>query len=73
MLCLVPVEEVVFHVASLIGQNSNARYFKEHGWPTSTVFATPPESDADRSKLIDILQVPVLSIFCSLYSNVVSF
>ncbi|KMT08762.1 hypothetical protein BVRB_6g134860 [Beta vulgaris subsp. vulgaris] len=31
-------------------------YFKEHGWPTSTVFATPPESDADRSKLIDILQ-----------------
>uniref|UniRef100_A0A7C8ZX72 Sugar-terminal-phosphatase n=1 Tax=Opuntia streptacantha TaxID=393608 RepID=A0A7C8ZX72_OPUST len=31
-------------------------YFKEHGWPTSTIFETPPESDADRAKLIDILQ-----------------
>ncbi|CAO2827793.1 unnamed protein product [Amaranthus hypochondriacus] len=31
-------------------------YFKEHGWPTSTVFEMPPENDADRSKLIDILQ-----------------
>ncbi|KAJ8446644.1 hypothetical protein Cgig2_002806 [Carnegiea gigantea] len=33
------------------------RYFKEHGWPTSTIFETPPESEADRAKLIDILQV----------------
>ncbi|KAL0352283.1 UNVERIFIED_CONTAM: Haloacid dehalogenase-like hydrolase domain-containing protein [Sesamum calycinum] len=31
-------------------------YFKEHGWPTSTVFDTSPESDEDRAKLIDILQ-----------------
>ncbi|KNA25834.1 hypothetical protein SOVF_002810 [Spinacia oleracea] len=31
-------------------------YFKEHGWPTSTVSDTPPENDTDRSKLIDILQ-----------------
>ncbi|GAB2226081.1 hypothetical protein Drorol1_Dr00021867 [Drosera rotundifolia] len=31
-------------------------YFKEHGWPSSTIFEVPPESDADRAKLIDILQ-----------------
>ncbi|GAB2283378.1 hypothetical protein Dimus_017892 [Dionaea muscipula] len=31
-------------------------YFKEHGWPTSTIFEDPPENDADRAKLIDILQ-----------------
>ncbi|MFS8015124.1 putative sugar-terminal-phosphatase [Helianthus anomalus] len=31
-------------------------YFKENGWPTSTLFPTPPESDADRAKLIDVLQ-----------------
>ncbi|KAJ9545240.1 hypothetical protein OSB04_024947 [Centaurea solstitialis] len=31
-------------------------YFKENGWPSSTVFATPPENDTDREKLIDILQ-----------------
>ncbi|XP_021714195.1 haloacid dehalogenase-like hydrolase domain-containing protein At4g39970 [Chenopodium quinoa] len=31
-------------------------YFKEHGWPTSTIFETPPENDTDRSKLIDIIQ-----------------
>lgn len=33
------------------------RYFKENGWPTSTLFATPPESDIDRATLIDTLQV----------------
>ncbi|XP_073126035.1 haloacid dehalogenase-like hydrolase domain-containing protein At4g39970 [Henckelia pumila] len=31
-------------------------YFKEHGWPTSTVFDSSPENDDDRAKLIDILQ-----------------
>lgn len=31
-------------------------YFKEHGWPSSTVFETPPENDDDRAKLIDTLQ-----------------
>ncbi|KAL6337894.1 hypothetical protein AAG906_002359 [Vitis piasezkii] len=31
-------------------------YFKEYGWPSSTVFDTPPEDDGDRAKLIDILQ-----------------
>uniref|UniRef100_A0A803KSI0 Uncharacterized protein n=1 Tax=Chenopodium quinoa TaxID=63459 RepID=A0A803KSI0_CHEQI len=45
-----------FHVASLIVQKSTARYFKEHGWPTSTIFETPPENDTDRSKLIDVIQ-----------------
>lgn len=33
------------------------RYFKEHGWPTSTIFQNPPEDDNDRAKLIDTLQV----------------
>ncbi|GAB4848706.1 hypothetical protein Ancab_003433 [Ancistrocladus abbreviatus] len=31
-------------------------YFKEYGWPTSTIFETPPENDADRAKLIDTIQ-----------------
>lgn len=31
-------------------------YFKEHGWPSSTIFETPPEDDESRSKLIDTLQ-----------------
>ncbi|KAH1113703.1 hypothetical protein J1N35_007081 [Gossypium stocksii] len=31
-------------------------YFKEHGWPSSTIFETPPESDEERAKLIDTLQ-----------------
>ncbi|PON90921.1 HAD hydrolase, subfamily IA [Trema orientale] len=31
-------------------------YFKEHGWPSSTIFKTPPEDDENRAKLIDTLQ-----------------
>ncbi|KAF5749786.1 putative 2-deoxyglucose-6-phosphate phosphatase [Tripterygium wilfordii] len=31
-------------------------YFKEHGWPSSTIFNTPPENDEDRANLIDTLQ-----------------
>ncbi|XP_027364194.1 haloacid dehalogenase-like hydrolase domain-containing protein At4g39970 isoform X3 [Abrus precatorius] len=31
-------------------------YFKEHGWPSSTLFETPPSNDEDRAKLIDTLQ-----------------
>ncbi|KAK8484220.1 hypothetical protein V6N13_076701 [Hibiscus sabdariffa] len=31
-------------------------YFKEHRWPSSTLFETPPESDEERAKLIDTLQ-----------------
>ncbi|XP_029130244.1 haloacid dehalogenase-like hydrolase domain-containing protein At4g39970 isoform X2 [Cajanus cajan] len=31
-------------------------YFKEHGWPSSTLFATPPTNDEDRANLIDTLQ-----------------
>lgn len=33
------------------------RYFKENGWPSSTIFITPPETDIDRAMLIDTLQV----------------
>ncbi|TXG60172.1 hypothetical protein EZV62_014745 [Acer yangbiense] len=29
---------------------------QEHGWPSSTIFDTPPENDDDRAKLIDTLQ-----------------
>ena len=39
------------------------RYFKEHGWPSSTIFETPPENDEDRAKLIDTLQVLNLVIY----------
>lgn len=31
-------------------------YFKEHGWPTSSIFETPPVNDDDKAKLIDTLQ-----------------
>lgn len=31
-------------------------FFKEHGWPCSSVFEIPPENDTDREKLIDTLQ-----------------
>uniref|UniRef100_A0A1J3DE99 Haloacid dehalogenase-like hydrolase domain-containing protein n=1 Tax=Noccaea caerulescens TaxID=107243 RepID=A0A1J3DE99_NOCCA len=31
-------------------------YFRENGWPTSTIFDSPPENDDDRAKLIDTLQ-----------------
>lgn len=32
-------------------------YFKENGWPISTIFESPPQNDHDRAKLIDTLQV----------------
>ncbi|MCL7051918.1 hypothetical protein MKW94_017783 [Papaver nudicaule] len=31
-------------------------YFKENGWPTSSIFESAPESDSDRAKLLDTLQ-----------------
>ncbi|KAF5198151.1 Haloacid dehalogenase-like hydrolase domain-containing protein [Thalictrum thalictroides] len=31
-------------------------YFKENGWPSSTIFDSPPKDDSDRAKLIDTLQ-----------------
>ncbi|CAA0841810.1 Haloacid dehalogenase-like hydrolase domain-containing protein [Striga hermonthica] len=31
-------------------------YFKEHGWPTSTIFDESPVNDEDRAALIDVLQ-----------------
>ncbi|KAM1426917.1 hypothetical protein PS1_019388 [Malus domestica] len=31
-------------------------YFKEHGWPSSTIFEKPPEDDEGRTKIIDTIQ-----------------
>ncbi|XP_078162502.1 haloacid dehalogenase-like hydrolase (HAD) superfamily protein [Carex rostrata] len=31
-------------------------YFGEKGWPTSSVFETPPSTASDREKLVDVLQ-----------------
>ncbi|RZC64473.1 hypothetical protein C5167_008161 [Papaver somniferum] len=31
-------------------------YFKENGWPTSSIFESAPENDADKATLIDTLQ-----------------
>lgn len=31
-------------------------YFNENGWPSSSVFETPPSNDSDRERLIDVLQ-----------------
>lgn len=33
------------------------RYFGENGWPSSKLFETPPSSDSDKEKLVDIIQV----------------
>lgn len=31
-------------------------YFNENGWPTSSVFESPPTEKSDREKLVDVLQ-----------------
>ncbi|XP_010937415.3 haloacid dehalogenase-like hydrolase domain-containing protein At4g39970 [Elaeis guineensis] len=31
-------------------------YFNENGWPSSPIFETPPSTDSDKERLIDILQ-----------------
>lgn len=31
-------------------------YFKEHGWPSSTIFENPPVTNDDQAKLIDLIQ-----------------
>ncbi|KAL6644628.1 hypothetical protein ACP70R_016236 [Stipagrostis hirtigluma subsp. patula] len=31
-------------------------YFGENGWPSSKIFETPPSTDADKEKLVDIIQ-----------------
>ncbi|GAY38707.1 hypothetical protein CUMW_038730 [Citrus unshiu] len=31
-------------------------YFKEHGWPSSTILDNPPVTDDDQAKLIDLIQ-----------------
>ncbi|XP_050208523.1 psbP domain-containing protein 2, chloroplastic [Mercurialis annua] len=38
------------------GGKPNMRYFKEHGWPSSTVVQKPPRDDDSRAELIDTLQ-----------------
>ncbi|KAJ1405315.1 Phosphoglycolate phosphatase-like, domain 2 [Sesbania bispinosa] len=38
------------------GASNSTMYFGEHGWPSSTLFETPPSNDEDRAKLIDTLQ-----------------
>ncbi|CAD6259103.1 unnamed protein product [Miscanthus lutarioriparius] len=32
-------------------------YFGENGWPSSKIFETPPSTDSDKEKLVDIIQV----------------
>ncbi|OEL31677.1 Haloacid dehalogenase-like hydrolase domain-containing protein [Dichanthelium oligosanthes] len=31
-------------------------YFGENGWPSSKIFQTPPSTDSDKEKLVDIIQ-----------------
>ncbi|CAL5005640.1 unnamed protein product [Urochloa decumbens] len=31
-------------------------YFGENGWPSSKIFETPPSTDSDKEKLVDIIQ-----------------
>ena len=35
---------------------ASVRYFKEFGWPSSTILEKAPEDDEERAKLIDVLQ-----------------
>jgi hypothetical protein len=50
------------------------RYFGENGWPSSKIFETPPSTDSDKEKLVDIIQVCLLYLWfynmldCSLIS-----
>lgn len=53
----------IFFLVWLVGFWKWSRYFKEHGWPSSTIFESPPENDEDRAKLIDTLQVLYFFIF----------
>jgi len=64
----------LFDASSLINYTVSGilRYFKEHGWPSSTLFETPPTSDEDRAKLIDTLQVFVCFFFFSYFLLLVS-
>lgn len=39
------------------------RYFSENGWPSSNIFETPPSTDSDKEKLIDIIQVCLLYLW----------
>ena len=39
-------------------------YFKEHGWPTSSVLDEVPRSERDQATLIDTLQVRVTESVC---------
>uniref|UniRef100_A0A804QQY5 Uncharacterized protein n=1 Tax=Zea mays TaxID=4577 RepID=A0A804QQY5_MAIZE len=32
-------------------------YFGENGWPSSKIFETPPSTDSDKEKLVDIVQI----------------
>ncbi|KAG6487399.1 hypothetical protein ZIOFF_055985 [Zingiber officinale] len=38
-------------------------YFKENGWPSSSIFETPPSSDSEREKLIDVIQASKVGAF----------
>ncbi|MQL75309.1 hypothetical protein Taro_007682 [Colocasia esculenta] len=47
-------------------------YFGEKGWPSSTIFETPPSSNSEREKLIDELQrvnIRYWAAGCDLYSG----
>lgn len=40
---------------------ASLRYFKEFGWPSSTILEKAPEDDENRAKLIDILQAYIFN------------
>lgn len=50
----------------IVGVLTSTRYFKEHGWPSSTILEKAPEEDEDRAKLIDTLQAYIFFPFCFL-------
>jgi hypothetical protein len=39
------------------------RYFGENGWPSSKIFETPPSTDSDKEKLVDIVQVCLIYLW----------
>ena len=45
-------------------------HFKENAWPSSTMFATPPESETDRDALVDALQDKKTEIYKKIVEEV---
>jgi len=64
MLSIFPLSWLGEHVSQIGGGKPKMRYyFGENGWPKSKL-GGPPETDADKDQLIDMLQVESFDLIC---------